>query len=84
MTTQEWEIILGILMSAIMMLGPWMFMVHAKLATIAAQIVALGQKLEKATEMNCQLCTLCAQHETRLETHDIQFTHIAERLEDLT
>ena len=43
MTVQDWEIIAGGLVSAVLTLGPWMFMVHAKLAVIASRIGALGE-----------------------------------------
>lgn len=79
----EWGIIVGVVTSALLAMGPWMFMVHAKLAVIGAQIGALDEKLEKAAEANHQLWSFYAQHEARLETHDVQFTHIAERLQEL-
>jgi hypothetical protein len=84
MSVQEWEIVMGVVMSAILALGPWMFMVHAKLAVIAARIVDLAEKVEKAADANRELWSLYAQHEARLETHDVQFRHIAERLEEVS
>lgn len=83
MTAQEWGIVIGMAVSALLALGPWMFMVHAKLAVIAAQIVQLGEKVEKAAEANQQLWSRYAQHEARLETHDVQFAHVAQRLQEL-
>ena len=83
MNATEWKILIGVAMSALFALAPWMFMVHAKLAVIAAQIAELGDKVEKAADANQQLWTLCAHHDTRLETHDVQFAHIAERLEEI-
>ena len=35
MTTQQWAIIIGVIVSGLLALGPWMFMVHAKLAVLA-------------------------------------------------
>jgi hypothetical protein len=83
MSAQEWQIVIGVVMSAVLTLGSWMFMVHAKLAVIAARIIDLGEKVEKAADGNRELWRLCAQHETRLETHDVQFSHVAERLENV-
>jgi len=60
MTIQEWQIVLGAVMSAVLTLGPWMFMVHAKLAVLAARIVDLGEKVEKASDRNHELWTLSA------------------------
>jgi len=83
MSVQEWGILIGVVMAALMALAPWMFMVHAKLAVIAAQIGELDEKVEKAAAANQDLWTRYAQHETRLGTHDVQFAHVAERLQDL-
>lgn len=83
MTVEEWGIVIGVVVSALLALGPWMFMVHAKLAVIAAQMVELGEKVEKAAEANQDLWSCYAEHEARLETHDVQFAHVAERLQEL-
>ena len=83
MSIQGWEIVVGVVTSALLALGPWMFMVHAKLAVIATQIAELAEKMEKATEANQQLWSFYAQHEARLETHDVQFAHVSERLQEL-
>ncbi len=81
MGTQEWQIVIGVVTSAAITLGSWMFMVHAKLAVLTARIVDLADKVEKAAEANRELWTRSAHHETRLQTHDVQFAHVAERLE---
>ncbi len=83
MSVQEWGIMTGVFMSVFLALTPWMFMVHAKLAVIAAQIAELGEKVEKAAEANHELWSLYAAHDTRLETHDVQFAHVTERLQEL-
>ena len=83
MNVAQWGIVIGVVTSAVLALAPWMFMVHAKLAVIATQIVELGEKVEKAAEANQQLWSQCAQHETRLKTHDVHFAHIAERMREL-
>jgi len=84
MSIEEWGIVIGVVMSALLALGPWMFMVHAKLAVIAEQIDELGEKVEKATEANQELWSLYAQHAARLETHDLQFDHVTQRLRELS
>jgi hypothetical protein len=83
MNTDKWAIVIGVATAAVLALGPWMFMVHAKLAVIAAQIVSLGEKVQKAAEANHELWSLCAHHQARLETHDVQLGHLAERIEEL-
>jgi hypothetical protein len=83
MSVEAWGIVIGVVSSAVLALAPWMFRVHAKLAVIATQIAELGEKVEKAAEANHQLWSCYAQHEARLETHDVQIAHLAERLEEI-
>ena len=81
MSASSFQVIAGVSTSVMLMLGSWMFMVHAKLAVIASRMADLSEKLEKATEANHELWSVSAQHETRLETHDLQLVHLAERME---
>ena len=83
MSIHAWGIVVGVATSALLALGPWMFMVHAKLAVIGAQIAELDEKVDKAAEANQQLWSLCAQHTVRLETHDVQLVHVNERLQEI-
>ena len=82
MTAHDWISVVSIVISALLALGPWMFMVHAKLAVIASRIVDLSQKMEKLAETADRLWSLSAQHEARLETHEVELEHIAERLRE--
>jgi hypothetical protein len=82
MSVQEWGIVIGVVTSALLSLAPWMFMVHAKLAVLVTRIDALSEKVDIAAEASGELWSLCAQHEARLETHDVQLSHIAKRLEE--
>ena len=83
MSAQEWGILIGAATSALLALGPWLVMVHAKLAVIAHQIGQLGASLEKAAAAQKELWAQFAEHHARLETHDVQFAHLAERLDAL-
>jgi hypothetical protein len=47
MSVQAWGIVVGVATAAVLALGPWMFMVHAKLAVIAAQIADLSEAIDK-------------------------------------
>ena len=76
-------IVIGVVTSALLAMVPWMVMVHAKLAVIATQIAQLDEKMEKAATANGELWSRYAQHEARLETHDVQFAHVAERLQEI-
>ena len=83
MNAETWAIVIGVATSAPLALGPWMVMVHAKLAVIATQIAELDEKLEKATVENHELWSHYARHAARLDTHDVQFAHVAERLQEM-
>jgi len=82
MSAHTWEIMVGVLMSALLALGPWMFMVHAKLAVIATQIQELGEKVEKSSESSNDLWSRYAHHETRLGTHDVLIAHLENRWQE--
>ena len=83
MTIQEWSLVVGVLTSVLLALGPWMFMVHAKLAVIATQVAQLSEKMEKAVEAHQELWVRYAEHEARLDTHDVRLSHLDDRLRDI-
>lgn len=83
MTIQEWSLVVGVLTSVLLALGPWMFMVHAKLAVIATQVAQLSEKMEKAVEAHQELWVRYAEHEARLDTHDVRLCHLDDRLRDI-
>jgi hypothetical protein len=80
MTLEEWSIAAGLVGSAAAALGPWMTKVHAKLAVIATRIIDLCDKIDEARDEHRRLWDVCSRHESRLDTHDVQISHIAERL----
>jgi hypothetical protein len=82
MSISEWSLIVGCVLSVGLAAGPWMFMVHAKLAVIASKIVDLCESMDRTSNDNRRLWEVASRHESRLDTHDVQFTHIAERLRD--
>lgn len=82
MSFSEWSFLLGSLLSIGLTVGPWMFKVHGKLAVIASKIVDLCEKMDRTGEEHRRLWEVCSRHESRLDTHDVQFTHIAERLRE--
>lgn len=83
MTVQEWSIVIGVVVSGLLALGPWMFMVHAKLAVIASQIEDLCKEVEKLSASQEKRLRMCIEHQARLDTHEVQITHIGERLRDI-
>jgi len=84
MTTQEWGIVVGVMVSGLLAVGPWMFMVHAKLAVLASQVTTLCRKMDQAAETQERLWSVHARHATKLETHDVRIAQISQRLRDLS
>ena len=82
MTAQEWGIAVGVITSGLLAVAPWMFMVHAKLAVIAEQLTELNQKVGRQQEATEQLWELTAEHESRLDGHDIEIRTIRERCQE--
>lgn len=80
MTFPEWSWIIGTLLSLVVAMGPWMIKVHAKLEVIASKIVDLCDKMDRVSDEYRALWEDCSRHESRLDTHDVQLSHIAERL----
>lgn len=80
MSFPEWSLILGLGMSLALAVGPWMFMVHAKLAVIASKSADLCEKLDQIGAEQRTLWETTSEHESRLNAHDIQLGHIAEQM----
>ncbi|MBN1589203.1 MAG: hypothetical protein JW888_06795 [Pirellulales bacterium] len=83
MSVHEWSIVVGLLGSGCLAVGPWMFMVHAKLAVLASQVATLCEKIDRAAVAQEKLWSVHSQHSVKLETHDVQISQINERLRDL-
>ncbi len=84
MSSDEWGIVVGVVVAGLLALGPWMFMVHAKLAVLASQVETLCKKVDRANEAHEKLWTMYAHHEAKLETHEVQISQIGERLRGLS
>jgi hypothetical protein len=80
MSFAEWSLIVCCAISIGLAMGPWMIKVHAKLAVIASKIVDLGDKIDQASQEHRRLWEISSRHQSRLDTHDVQLSHIAERL----
>lgn len=84
MTAQDWISVTAIAVSVVLVLGPWMFKVHAKLAVIATRIIDLSDKVERLADTADRLWSFSAQHEARLDTHEVELEHVAERLREVS
>ena len=47
MSVEQWGIVIGVIVSALLALTPWMLMVHARLAVLTATISSLEDKVDK-------------------------------------
>jgi hypothetical protein len=90
MNVQQWEIIIGVITSALLVLVPWMFMVHAKLAVLSAQVACLDAKVDKVVDAEQQRLPWCIEHRTtldalsrRVEVHETQLADIHQRLQEI-
>ena len=80
MSFQQWSFVAGSALAVALAIGPWMFKVHAKLAVIASKVADLCEKLDRLADEHQRLWEVCSRHESRIDTHDVQLTHIAQRL----
>jgi hypothetical protein len=87
---QQWEIIIGVIVSTLLALVPWMFMVHAKLAVVSAQVARLDAKVDKMVDAEQQRLPWCIQHQAtleelsrRVESHETQLADIYQRLQEV-
>jgi hypothetical protein len=90
MSVQEWEIVVGVVTAAILSTGPWMFMVHAKLAVLSTQVGRLENKVDRMVDADQERLPQCIHHETALnelerrwEMHALQIENISDRLQDV-
>jgi hypothetical protein len=90
MSVQEWEIVVGVVTAAILATGPWMFMVHAKLAVLSTQVGRLETKVDRMVDADQERLPQCIQHdaalkelERRWEMHALQIENISDRLQDV-
>ncbi len=80
MTLQEWAAVIGVAMSVVLALGPWMFAVHAKLAVIASRLDDVGRRLDGLSASHDERLAMCIEHQSRLETHAVQLADLADRV----
>jgi hypothetical protein len=82
-STAEWQIIVSVVLAALLAFGPWMLMVHGKLAVLVAKLAELCEKIEKAAEAQQRLWEQMAQHAARLDRHEIQLDYLDQRLREM-
>ena len=67
MTANDWSALAAIVVPIALAMTPWMFMVHAKLAVIAAKVSDLCETIKHANEQQLRLARTVGEHETRLD-----------------
>ncbi len=83
MSANEWITLVGIVVSAALMIGPGIVAVHAKLAVVASQVAELCDKVERLSSSHEERLRMCIEHQSRLETHEVQIADLAERLREM-
>lgn len=83
MSIEEYEIIVTVVLAALLAFGPWMLMVHGKLAVLVAKTAELCDKVEKAAEAQQRLWQQTADHEARLDRHEVQLGYLDERIREI-
>jgi hypothetical protein len=82
MSFAEWSLIVCSVLSIGLAIGPWMITVHAKLAVITSRLGELSDKIDRQVHEQRRLWDTASRHHARLDTHDVQLAHVAERLRD--
>jgi hypothetical protein len=83
MNANEWITLLGVAVSAAVVIGPGIVTLHAKLAVVAAQVTGLCDKVEKLSSSHEERLTMCIDHQSRLDTQEVQIADAIERLREL-
>jgi hypothetical protein len=82
MSAEEWSTVIGVIVSGLLALTPWMLMVHARLAVLTTTIESLAKKVDKLIDDNEQRQPMCAVHGTRLDAVESQLVDIHNRLRE--
>jgi outer membrane murein-binding lipoprotein Lpp len=83
MSANEWITLVGIVVSAVLMIGPGIVAVHAKLAVVATQVAELCDKVERLSSSHEERLRMCIEHESRLDAQEVQVADFSERLREM-
>ena len=67
MTSSDWTTLAAVAMPVVLAMAPWMFMVHAKLAVIAAKVSDLCETIKQANHEQHRLAAVIQRHASRLD-----------------
>ncbi len=83
MNANEWISLLGVAVSAALVIGPGIMSLHAKLAVVAAQVAELCDKVGKLAAAHEERLRMCLDHRSRLDTQEVQLADAVQRLREL-
>jgi hypothetical protein len=75
--------LLGVAVSAAVVIGPGIVTLHAKLAVVATQVADLCDKVEKLSSSHEERLRMCIDHQSRLDTQEVQIADVIERLHEM-
>ncbi len=84
MSANEWITLLGVVVSAAVVIGPGIVTLHAKLAVVATQVAELCDKVEKLSSSHEERLRMCIDHHWRLDTQEVQIADVIERLREMS
>ncbi len=89
MHLQEWEILIGVGTAALLAAGPWMLMVHSRLAVLSSQVTRLEKKVDRLVDCDEEGLPQRVRHEAafeelsrRVQSHEVQLAALAHRLQE--
>ena len=83
MSANEWIALVGIVISAAVVIGPGIVAVHAKLAVVASQVTELCDKVERLSSSHEERLRMCIDHQSRLDMQEVQIADIVERVREM-
>jgi hypothetical protein len=83
MNPNEWISLLGVAVSAAVVIGPGIVSLHARLAVLSAQVAELCDKVGKLAASHEERLRMCIDHQSRLNAQEVQVADVIERLREL-
>ncbi len=71
----DWWMLVTAAGSVLAAVGPWMLMVHARLAVLSAQVAKLDAKLDKLCDSHQDRLAWCVRHQAAIEEMQRQIEH---------
>ena len=83
MSSNEWITLVGIVISAALVIGPGVVAIHSALAVVASQVAVLCDKVERLSSSHEERLRMCIDHHSRLDKHEVQIADLGERLREM-